>query len=111
MCRPGYLDLTPTELRARRVAFVGLSLLVMPPLLTLCHLHQFLCQATWDSSVTALVALAPLSPWMAGIALLMLCGLITAVLGGVLLLVSAPRIMSSTTIPATIPLNPWEPHP
>ena len=95
MRRRGYLDLTPTELRARRVVFAGLTLFVLPPLLTLCHLHQFVCQATWDSGLTSFVVLAPLFPWVAGVALLMLGGLITALLGGVLYLFPAPRISLS----------------
>jgi hypothetical protein len=74
MRKRGYLDRTRAELRARRVAFSGLALFVMPPLLTLCHVHQFLCQATWDSGLASLVALAPLFPWMLCVALLMLIG-------------------------------------
>ena len=82
----GYLDLTPAELRARRVTFFGLALFVMPPLLTLCHVHQFLCQTTWDSSLASLVALAPLFPWMACVALLMLAGVGVSLVGGILIL-------------------------
>jgi hypothetical protein len=90
MRRRGYLDFTPAELRARRIVFFGLALLAMPPLLTLCHIHQFLCLATWDGTFASLVALAPLFPWMAGVALLMLVGFGMAVLGGILLLVAIP---------------------
>src|SRR5262245_22414741 len=95
MRKRGYLDLTPAELRARRVAFVGLALIVMPPLLALCHVHQFLCQVTWDSTFASLVALAPLFPWMLCVAALMLAGLGAAVLGGILLLAARPA--STTT--------------
>jgi hypothetical protein len=90
MRKRGYLDRTPAELRARRVAFSGLALIVMPPLLTLCHVHQFLCQATWDSSLASLVALAPLFPWMLGVALLMLIGIALSIVGGTLLLFARP---------------------
>jgi hypothetical protein len=90
------LDRTPAELRARRVAFSGLALFVMPPLLTLCHVNQFLCQATWDSSLASLVALAPLFPWMMCVALLMLIGVGVSMVGGTLLLLARP--VSSTAV-------------
>jgi hypothetical protein len=86
MRKRGYLDFTPAEHRARRIALLGMALFVMPPLLTLCHLHQFLCQARWDSTFASLVALLPLFPWMASVALLMLVGCSVAVFGGILLL-------------------------
>jgi hypothetical protein len=101
MRKRGYLELTPAELHARRIALSGLALLVLPPLLTLCHLHQFLCQATWGGSFESLVALAPLFPWMAGVALLTFAGLIATAIGGVLLLLSTrnseiPSILTTT---------------
>jgi hypothetical protein len=90
MRKRGYLDLTPAELRARRTAFIGLALLAMPPLLTLCHLHQFLCQATWDGGFASVVALAPLFPWVPAVVLLMVAGLTVTVFGGVLLILATP---------------------
>jgi hypothetical protein len=72
----------------------------MPPLLTLCHLHQFLCQATWDGSFASVVAPAPLFPWMPAVALLMVAGLIATLSGGVLLILATPRTEPSP-IPAT----------
>jgi hypothetical protein len=81
MRKRGYLDRTPAELRARRVAFSRLALFVMPPLLTLRHVNQFLCQATWDSNLASLVALAPLFPWMLYVALLMLIGIGVSIVG------------------------------
>jgi hypothetical protein len=95
MAKRSYLDLTPAELRARRIALLGLALLVMPPLLTLCHLHQFLCQATWNGTFTSLIALAPLFPWTSGVALLMLAGLGLCLVGGALFLLAAPPASSA----------------
>jgi hypothetical protein len=99
MRKRGYLDRTPAELRARRVAFSGLALFAMPPLLTLCHVHQFLCQATWDSSLASLVALAPLFPWMLYVALLMLMGVGVSTLGGTLLLLARPPTRTAPHCP------------
>jgi hypothetical protein len=90
MAKRGYLDLTPAELRARRLALLGLALFAMPPLLALCHVHQFLCQVTWGGSVASLVALWPLFPWMLGVALLMAAGLGVAALGGLALVLVRP---------------------
>jgi len=75
-------------------------LLGVPPLLTRCHLHQFLCQATWDVSFASIVALAPLFPWAPAVARLMVAGLIVTVLGGVLLMLATPHTEPSP-IPAT----------
>jgi len=97
MRKRAFLDLTPAELRARRIAFFGLALLVLPALLTLCHLHQFLCQATWGGSFESLVALAPLFPWMAGVTLLMLGGLLATAIGGVLLFLATRSSIPATT--------------
>ena len=99
MRKLGYLDRTREELRARRVAFSGLALFVMPPLLTLCHVHQFLCQATWDSSLASLVALAPLFPWMLCVVLLMLIGVGVSIVGGTLLLLARPPTRTALALP------------
>ena len=101
MRKRGYLDLTPSELHARRIAFSGLALAVLPPLLSLCHLHQLLCGATSGGSIESFVALVPLFPWVTGVALLMLGGLVVTAIGGVLLLL-ATRNAASRSIPATI---------
>jgi hypothetical protein len=87
MRKRGYLELTPEEHRARRVAFLGVALLVMPPLLTLCHLDQVICQAVWRLDVASLIALWPLFPWMLIVAVIMLCGLTLIAIGGALLFV------------------------
>ena len=83
-----YLDLTPKELRARRVTLCGLALVVMPPLLTLCHLDQYLCQASEIGDVAFLLTLWAVFPWMISVLLLMLGGLGIAVVGGILLLLA-----------------------
>lgn len=95
----GYLDLTPAELRARRVTFFGLALFVLPPLLTLCHVHQFLCQMSWNSNLASLVALAPLFPWMLSVALLMLVGVGVSIVGGTLLLLARPPTRTALASP------------
>ena len=89
--RKQYLDLTPGELQARRLIFWGSALFIMPPLLTLCHMQQFLCQAGWESSAASLVAIAPLFAWLIPVAALMLTGLLAATLGAVLLLYEKHR--------------------
>jgi hypothetical protein len=99
MRKRGYLDLTPAELRARRVTFFGLALFVMPPLLTLCHVNQFLCQATWDSRLASLAALAPLFPWMLCIALLMIIGVGVSIVGGILLFLARPPTQTALALP------------
>jgi hypothetical protein len=99
MRKRGYLDLTPAELRARRVAFSGLALFVMPPLLTLCHVNQFVCQATWGGSLASLVALAPLFPWMLYVALLMFIGVGVSIVGGTLLLLARPPSPTALALP------------
>ena len=89
--RKRYLDLTPGELQARRLMFWGGALFVMPPLLTLCHMQQFLCQASWENGAASLVAIAPLFVWLIPVAALMLTGLLTATLGAILLLYEKHR--------------------
>jgi hypothetical protein len=86
MRKRGYLDLSPGELRARRLIFRGSALFVLPPLLSLCHLQQFACQASWRSGVASVLAMVPLFPWLLPVAALMLAGLVTAGLGAALLL-------------------------
>lgn len=85
MGRRNYLDLTPTEMAARRYVVWGLGLFTMPPLLTSCHLAQFLCRASWHSGIAPFLALWGVFPWMLPVALVMLGGLAMAALGGVLL--------------------------
>ena len=93
--RKGYLDLTPGELKAHRLIFWGSALFIMPPLLTLCHMQQFLCQASWENGAALLVAIGPLFVWLIPVAALMLAGLLTATLGAVLLLYE--KTQSGTT--------------
>jgi hypothetical protein len=66
--------------------FFGLALFLMPPLLTLCHLEQFVCRAGWRIDVASLITLWPLFRWMVFVAVIMLCGLAILTIGGVLLL-------------------------
>jgi hypothetical protein len=89
--RKRYLDLTPGELQARRLIFWGSALFIMPPLLTLCHMQQFLCQASWENGAALLVAIGPLFVWLIPVAALMLAGLLTATLGAALLLYEKHR--------------------
>jgi hypothetical protein len=91
MARRGYLDFTPQELRARRIAFFGLALFLMPPLLSLCHLEQFVCRAGWRIDVASLITLWSLFPWMVLVAVIMLCGLAILTIGGVLLLLESAK--------------------
>ena len=102
--RKRYLDLTPGELQARRLIFWGSALLIMPPLLTLCHMQQFLCQASWENGAASLVAIAPLFVWLIPVAALMLAGLLTATLGAVLLLYEKHR--AARPRPAYLPKAP-----
>jgi hypothetical protein len=88
MPKRGFLDLTPKELRARRAILFGLGLFVMPPLLTLCHLDQVVCQSIWRLDIVSLFELWPLYPWLLIVAAAMLCGLFTMAVGGVLLLLA-----------------------
>src|SRR5262245_46295015 len=81
-----YLDLTPTELTARRYVAWGSCLRALPRLRTLCHVGHYLCQARWDGDVSPLIALWAVFPWMLPVALVALGGLGMAMLGGVLLL-------------------------
>ena len=85
MGRRNYLDLTPTELSARRYVVWGLGLFTMPPLLTSCHLAKFLCRPGWHSGIAPLIALWGVFPWMLPVAVVMLGGLAMAALGGALL--------------------------
>src|SRR5215472_9816646 len=57
----------------------------MPPLLTSCHLAQFLCRAGSHSGIAPLIALWGFFSWMLPVALVMLGGLAMAALGGALL--------------------------
>ena len=91
MRKRGYLDLTPEERRARRIAFSGMALFIMPPLLTMCHMEQFLCQASWHDGIEQIIFLRPMFPWMTTIAALMLAGLTLATAGGALMLVTTKR--------------------
>ena len=86
MRKRGYLDLTAAELQARRLIFHGSALFVIPPLLSLCHMQQFVCQASWENGIASLVAMAPLFPWLLPVAALMLIGLGSAAFGAVMLL-------------------------
>jgi hypothetical protein len=91
MRKRGYLNLTPEERRARRITFSGVALLIMPPLLTMCHMKQFLCQASWHGGVEQIISLWPMFPWMTTIAAPMLAGSTLATAGGVLMLVATKR--------------------
>ena len=91
MRKRGYLNLTPKERRARRIAFSGVALFIMPPLLTMCHMKQFLCEASWHGGFEQIIFLWPMFPWMTTIAALMLAGLALATVGGVLMLVTTKR--------------------
>jgi hypothetical protein len=83
--RRGYLDLTPAALLGRRYIVWGLSLAATTPLLTFCHVGNYLCQANWHGEISPLLALWPLFPWMLPIALAALGGLGTCLTGGVML--------------------------
>jgi hypothetical protein len=87
----GYLNLTPEERRARRITFSGVALFIMPPLLTMCHVGQFACQASWHGGIEQILSLWPMFPWMTTIAALMLAGLTLATAGGALMLVTTRR--------------------
>jgi len=89
-----YLDLTSQELRARRIAFFGLALFVLAPLLAACHLEQNFCQAAWRAGISSLVSLWPVFPWMLSVGLVMLCGLGLAVIGGILLVLARPTTVT-----------------
>jgi len=104
--RKRYLDLTPGELQARRLIFRGSALFVMPPLLTLCHIHQFVCQASWGGGVASLLAIAPLFSWLLPVTALMLAGLLTATLGAVLLLYEKHRLRAAIAPMQSIAVQP-----
>jgi len=95
MRKRGYLDLTQGELQARRLIFHGGALFVMPPLLSLCHMQQFICQASWQGGFASLVAMTPLFPWLLPVAALMLAGFATAALGAMLLLCEQRRLRAA----------------
>jgi hypothetical protein len=86
MPKRGYLELTPGELQARRLIFGGGALFVMPPLLSLCHMQQFVCETFWRSGVASLAAMVPFFPWLLPVGALMLAGFVTATVGATLLL-------------------------
>src|SRR5262249_15583274 len=86
MRKRGYLDLTPTELLARRYVVWGVGLFAVPSLLTSCHTLNYLCQARWDGGALSLVTLWAPFPWMLPIALVMFGGLGMCMLGAVLFL-------------------------
>src|SRR5262245_12938787 len=100
MRKRGYHDLTPGELRARRLIFWGSALFVVPPLLSLCHLQQFACRASWEGSVASLVAIAPAFPWLFPIAALMLVGILTGTLGALLFLFEHPMHPEIVPVPS-----------
>jgi hypothetical protein len=85
MSKRTYLDITPTELLGRQHITWGLALFLLPSLLTSCHTASNLCLTRWDGSVSPLISLWALFPWMLPIALVMAGGLGMVIIGGVLL--------------------------